>query len=192
MTSLSMFIKLLSRREVRYGLPTSQIRLPQDLLAWSFDHFLKLRDLLKITWSVSVKFIFSELVLHGLSILLSTFFSCSPPWSAGRSSERGSYQCFRMSLTLYETVLLSCRKQAIYLLLLVESAVGFYMMRIFPTSNYMFKINIRHARTNCEICSKSAIKIKERRQLRRSGVFIVNFKHILHFILVFLLLTLSR
>ena len=28
-------------------------------------------------------------------------------------------------------------------------------------------------------------------QWRRSGVFIVNFEHILHFVLVFLLLTLS-
>ena len=32
----------------------------------------------------------------------------------------------------------------------------------------------------------------ERRQWRRSGIFIVNFEHISHLVLVFLLLTLSR
>ena len=37
----------------------------------------------------------------------------------------------------------------------------------------------------CEICSKLTIKIPERRQSRRSGIFIVNFEHILHLFLVF-------
>ena len=36
------------------------------------------------------------------------------------------------------------------------------------------------------------MKIPERRQWRRSGIFIVNFEHISHLVLVFLLLTLSR
>ena len=36
-------------------------------------------------------------------------------------------------------------------------------------------------------CSKLTIKTPERRQCRRSCVFIVNFEHILHFVLVFLL-----
>ena len=40
-------------------------------------------------------------------------------------------------------------------------------------------------------CSKLTIKTPERSHWRRSGVFIVNFEHILHFVLVFLLLTLS-
>ena len=35
-------------------------------------------------------------------------------------------------------------------------------------------------------------KTPERRQWRRSGVFIVNFDHILHLVLVFLLLTLNN
>ena len=52
----------------------------------------------------------------------------------------------------------------------------------------MFKVNNRTARTRCEICSKLTIKTPE----RRSGVFIVNFEHISHRFLVFLLLTLSR
>ena len=40
--------------------------------------------------------------------------------------------------------------------------------------------------------SKLTIKTPERRHWRRSRVFIVNFKHISHLVLVFLLLTLSR
>ena len=41
-------------------------------------------------------------------------------------------------------------------------------------------------------CSKLTIKTPERRQLRRSGVFNVNFEHTSHLALVLLLLTLSR
>ena len=40
-------------------------------------------------------------------------------------------------------------------------------------------------------CSKLTIKAPERRQWRGSGVFIVNFEHISHLVLVFLLLTLN-
>ena len=61
-----------------------------------------------------------------------------------------------------------------------------------PAGNYMFKVNNRNVRTRCEICSKLTVKIPERRQWRRSGIFIVNFEHISHLVLVFLLLTLSR
>ena len=43
-----------------------------------------------------------------------------------------------------------------------------------------------------EICSKLTMKTPERRQWRRSGVFILNFEHILHLVLVFLFLTLRR
>ena len=53
----------------------------------------------------------------------------------------------------------------------------------------MFKVNVRRARR--EICSKLTIKTPERRQWRRSGVFIVNFEHISHLVLVFLLLILN-
>ena len=45
----------------------------------------------------------------------------------------------------------------------------------------MFKVN-----KTMLICSKL------RRQWRRFGIFVVNFEHILHLVLVFLLLTLSR
>ena len=56
----------------------------------------------------------------------------------------------------------------------------------------MFKVNNRNTRTRCEICLKLTIKTPERRQLRRSGVLIVNFEHNSHFVLVFLLLTLNK
>ena len=56
---------------------------------------------------------------------------------------------------------------------------------------YLLKVNNRNTRTRCEICSKLTIKTPERHQRRCSGVFIVNFEHISHLVLVFLLLTLS-
>ena len=62
----------------------------------------------------------------------------------------------------------------------------------YPAGNYMFKVNNTNAGTRCEICSKLTIKTPERRNWRRSSVFIVNFAHILHLALVFLLLTLNK
>ena len=62
----------------------------------------------------------------------------------------------------------------------------------YPVDNYMFKANNKNPRTRCEIRSKLTIKTAEQRQWHGSGVFIVNFEHILHLVLVFLLLTLSK
>ena len=62
----------------------------------------------------------------------------------------------------------------------------------FPACNYMFKVNNRNTRTRCEICSKLPIKTPEWHHCHRSGVFIVNFEHISHLLLLFLLLTLCR
>ena len=56
-----------------------------------------------------------------------------------------------------------------------------------PAGNYMFNVKNRNTRTRCEICSKLTINVR-----RRSGVCIVNFEHISHLVLAFLLLTLSR
>ena len=55
----------------------------------------------------------------------------------------------------------------------------------------LLKVNDRNIRTRCEICSKLTIKTPERCQWHCSGVFIINFDHISHFVLVFLLLTLT-
>ena len=62
----------------------------------------------------------------------------------------------------------------------------------FPAGNYMFKANNRNTKTRCEICSKLTIKTPKRPHWYRSCVFIVNFEHTLHLVLIFLLLTLSR
>ena len=62
-----------------------------------------------------------------------------------------------------------------------------------PANIYLSKVNNeKNSRKRCEICSKLTIKTTERRQWRRSGVFIVNFEHISHLFLVLLLLTLNR
>ena len=69
----------------------------------------------------------------------------------------------------------------------IEKNTGSY-----PAGNYMFKFNNGNTRTRYEIFSKLTIKTPERPQWRRSGVFIVNFEHISHLVLLFLLLTLNR
>ena len=50
-----------------------------------------------------------------------------------------------------------------------------------PAGIHLLKVNNRSTRTRCEICSK----------LSRTGVFIANFEHISHLVLVFLFLTLN-
>ena len=47
-----------------------------------------------------------------------------------------------------------------------------------PANIYLFEVNNGNARKRWEICSKLTIRIPERRQWRRSGVFIINFEHI--------------
>ena len=56
---------------------------------------------------------------------------------------------------------------------------------------YLFKVNNRNSRKRCETCSKLTIKTPEPGQ-RCSGMFIVNFEHISHLFLLFLLLTLKK
>ena len=74
------------------------------------------------------------------------------------------------------------------LLKFVDSMFLNIYSRIFPTGIYLLKVNNRNTRTRFEICSKLTIKIPE----RRHGIFIENFEHISHLVLVFLLLNLSR
>ena len=57
----------------------------------------------------------------------------------------------------------------------------------------MLNVNGRNTKKRCEIGSKLTIKIPERRQCRRSDVFIINIEHIFQFFSVFpVLLTLNR
>ena len=69
-----------------------------------------------------------------------------------------------------------------------ESSFNFCgFLCIYPIGNYIFKINNRNTRTRCEIFCKLTIG-----HWRLSDVFIVNFGHISHLVLVFLLLILRR
>ena len=52
-------------------------------------------------------------------------------------------------------------------------------------------ITCSNTKASCEKCSKLTIKISERCHWRLSAFFIINFKHISHLVLVFLLLTLN-
>ena len=65
-------------------------------------------------------------------------------------------------------------------------------LQAMPANIYLFKVNNKNSRKRCEIFSKLTIKTPQRRQRRRSGVFIVNFENISHLFLVFPLLTLSK
>ena len=55
-----------------------------------------------------------------------------------------------------------------------------------PVGIHLLKVNNRNTRARCEICSNLTIKTGV-----HSGVFIVNFEPISHFVLMFLLLTLN-
>ena len=55
----------------------------------------------------------------------------------------------------------------------------------------VFKVNNKNTRKRYEIYLKLTIKTLEWRYWRRSGLFIINFEHISHFFLAFLLLPLN-
>ena len=57
--------------------------------------------------------------------------------------------------------------------------IPFYLAIGLPANIYLFKFNNRNIRKRCKIHSKLTIKTSEQRHWRRSGVFIVNFEHIL-------------
>ena len=63
--------------------------------------------------------------------------------------------------------------------------------KFFPASIYLFNVNNRNSRKRYEICSKLTTKKSQWRRCR-SGVFIINFEHISHLFLEFLLLTLNK
>ena len=61
-----------------------------------------------------------------------------------------------------------------------------------PVNTYLIKVNKRNTRKRYERCSKLTIQTPERRNWRSCCVFIANFDHILHLLLVFPLLTLNE
>ena len=70
--------------------------------------------------------------------------------------------------------------------------VNLSAMKLIPSRQLHVKVKNRNNRTRCELCSKITIKIPERHHWHCSRIFIVNFEHILHLVVVFLMLTLSR
>ena len=64
--------------------------------------------------------------------------------------------------------------------------IGSYFIK---SNIHLFKISNSNSRKRYEICSKLTRETPERRRWRRSSVFIVNFEHILHIFLGFVLLT---
>ena len=54
------------------------------------------------------------------------------------------------------------------------------MSEIHQANKYMLKFNNRNTRKRCEIYSELTTKTQERRQRRRTVVFIISFEHILH------------
>ena len=76
-------------------------------------------------------------------------------------------------------------------MMLKETNQELLILQTFLTGIYLLKVNNRNTRTSSEICSKLTIKTPEGRQWRCSGVFILNFEHISHLVLVFPLLTLN-
>ena len=67
----------------------------------------------------------------------------------------------------------------------------FFCENSYPVNIYLLRVNNRNIRARCEMCSKVTIKTSEQRQWHHSGAFIVNFEHISHLFLVFLLSSLN-
>ena len=55
-----------------------------------------------------------------------------------------------------------------------------FLFLTYPAGIHLLKVDNKNTRTRCEICSKLTIKIPERHHWCLSGIFIVNFEHILH------------
>ena len=67
-----------------------------------------------------------------------------------------------------------------------------FLSQAFPLNKYIFEVNKRNFTWKYEICSQLTIETSERRQWPHPDVFIVNFEHISHLFLNFLLLTLNK
>ena len=112
----------------------------------------------------------------------------STPYISKQTSTDITNSLEQYSVKLFKWVSMNQMKQVPDMFLLVMSTGT---DNLFLVGNYMVKVN-NSTSARCEICLKLMMKTPQRRQWRHSGGFIVNFEHILHLILVFLLLTLSR
>ena len=103
--------------------------------------------------------------------------------------------CIHVSSSIYNTKNTITWKQRVLKL----KAMDVRLMRIelikygtYLAKIHLFNVNNRSNRKWCEICSKLTTKWPGQRHWRRSGGFIVNFKHISHLFLGFLSLILNK
>ena len=132
-------------------------------------------------------------LLEKFSLSLWMEIICDSYWFCFLSNENGNSTKTSQSLESFNRhpnphTLLNPWKKKLHQITLVCDNIDLWVA---SAAIYLLKVNNRNTRTRYEICSKLAIKTPKRRHCRRSGVFIVNFEHISHLCLVFLLLTLN-
>ena len=130
---------------------------------------------------------FTEEILNGI-----LYFSCSVIWISSKlitwiSSVKKFISALTHFFQLFPVGPKTLRQSMC--LWIFHSCPTFYT---YPIGIYLFKVNNRHTKIKWEICWTLTIKTPQRRQWRCFGIFIVDFEHVSHFVLVFLLLTLSR
>ena len=79
------------------------------------------------------------------------------------------------------------RIQICVMIFILDNKHNTAISKMIPANIYLLKVNNRNTRTRREVCSKLKIKTPD-----DVTVFLVNFEHVSHPFLVFLLLTLSR
>ena len=93
-----------------------------------------------------------------------------------------SVKCSKLTITILYSYFVIWARNIVFFVNMVQRNPFIHSRSVevvaisFPDGNYMFKVNNRNSRTRCEICSK-LIKIPERHQWHRSGIFIVNLEH---------------
>ena len=149
---------------------------------WSCSHFHFSREAISI---ILIGFLSQHFHVEPIKLLNKWFRS---KYFVKRWSENKTFTCF--SLLTVELI-----RKGIY-----EQGLNFWYI-IFSSPVRTSKILwLLHTRTQPAItCSKLTIETLEQGvnyvqicQWRRSGVFIVNFEHISHLVLLFLLLTLNK
>ena len=73
----------------------------------------------------------------------------------------------------------------------IIGALFFALSKKIPNWQLLVLSRARYTRPRCEICSQLTIRYQNDVKRRGTGVFIVNFEHISHLVLVPLLLTLN-
>ena len=140
------------------------------------------------TWPLHIKLYFPHSLRNTHSMISSKKSSSYDPhkkliWKIQCTSRR-IWNCFAEYVVFKQ-------KKSTWLKLKHWINISVFYLK-FPASIYLFKVNNRNFGKRCEICSKSTIKIAERRHWRHSGVFIVNFEHASDLSLAFLMLALNK